>query len=149
MWSLFPSMLSQIAHSRHSTYGWFFAFIYSITLEMYLFCLAVAVLLFRPFSSKLKKGTKKNFVECSFSAHIRSKKIQNSKKLFNFGSRQKKQTQCCAIWSVSQKNIIKGKRDDEEHLMTHQSIPYDDKKNSRSTKHLICQCMHIAANCIV
>lgn len=32
------------------------------------------------------------------------------------------------------KNIIKGKRDDEEHLMTHQSIPYDDKKKFKKHK---------------
>lgn len=35
---------------------------------------------------------------------------------------------CYLISIAKKKNIIKGKRDDEEHLMTHQSIPYDDKK---------------------
>lgn len=40
---------------------------------------------------------------------------------------KKTDTMLCYLISIAKK-IIKGKRDDEEHLMTHQSIPYDDKK---------------------
>lgn len=58
-----------------------------------------------------------------FSAH----KIPRNYSILEVG-KKKTDTMLCYLISIAKNNIIKGKRDDQEHLMTHQSIPYDDKK---------------------
>lgn len=92
-----------------STYGWFFAFIYSITAVSFLcvpFCrstdLAVAV---STFFFEIKRRQKKYCFWVLIFLHTHTEEIKFQEIIQFWKSATKnKQTQCCAIWSVSQKN---------------------------------------------